>query len=78
MTGQKRSGLSSGTESPIAAERLLLKMELYVILGLTRGASVNEIKRAYRRLARKYHPDINPGDRAAEEHFKGISEAYDV
>ena len=53
-------------------------MELYVILGLLRGASVNEIKRAYRRLARKYHPDINPGDHAAEEHFKGISEAYDV
>jgi molecular chaperone DnaJ len=53
-------------------------MELYVILGLPQGASVIEIKKAYRRLARKYHPDINPGDYAAEEHFKGISEAYDV
>ncbi len=53
-------------------------MELYVILGLPQAASVSEIKRAYRRLARKYHPDINPGDRAAVEHFKGISEAYDV
>src|SRR5262249_50669582 len=43
-----------------------------------RAASVNDIKRAFRRLARKYHPDINPGDGRAEEHFKRITEAYDI
>lgn len=52
--------------------------DLYVILGISDGASVGEIKRAYRKLARRYHPDINPGDRAAEELFKHIAEAYEV
>ncbi len=51
---------------------------LYVILGLNQGVTVSEIKKAYRRLARRFHPDINPGDRAAEDRFKGISEAYEV
>ena len=51
---------------------------LYVILGLNQGVSVSDIKKAYRRLARRFHPDINPGDRAAEDRFKGISEAYEV
>jgi molecular chaperone DnaJ len=50
----------------------------YVILGLEPGASPAEIKRAYRRLARRYHPGINPGDRAAEAMFGRISEAYDT
>lgn len=53
-------------------------MDLYILLGLERGASVNDIKRAYRRLARKYHPDINPGDRAAAAHFRQIAEAYET
>jgi molecular chaperone DnaJ len=52
--------------------------DLYVILEVGRTASVNDIKRAFRKLARRYHPDINPGDRQAEEHFKRITEAYDV
>src|SRR5262249_12043005 len=52
--------------------------DLYIILDLTQKASVNEIKRAFRKLARRYHPDINPGDRGAEERFKRISEAYEV
>ena len=51
---------------------------LYVILGLNQGVSVSDIKKAYRRLARRFHPDINPGDWAAEDRFKGISEAYEV
>src|SRR5262245_33990768 len=51
-------------------------MDFYVILGLERSASSADVKRAYRRLARKYHPDINPGDRAAERVFRQISEAY--
>jgi curved DNA-binding protein len=50
----------------------------YDILGIKKGASEKEIKSAYRRLARKNHPDMNPGDKAAEERFKEISEAYEV
>ncbi len=53
-------------------------MDLYVILGLTHGASDAEIKRAYRRLARRFHPDINPGDGAAEVRFRQILEAYET
>src|SRR2546428_9298181 len=52
--------------------------DLYLILQVVRTASVGEIKRAFRKLARRYHPDINPGDRDAEEHFKRITEAYDI
>ncbi len=50
----------------------------YEILGVPKNASTEEIKRAYRRLARKYHPDLNPNDKVAEEKFKDISEAYEV
>src|SRR5688572_15359985 len=53
-------------------------MDLYVVLGLTDGASESEIKRAYRRLARRYHPDINPGDRTAEARFRQILSAYET
>lgn len=56
----------------------MAKREYYDILGLRRGASEQEVKRAYRKLARKYHPDVNPGDKAAEAKFKEISEAYEV
>ncbi len=52
--------------------------DYYAILGVARTATVEEIKRAYRRLALKYHPDRNPGDKAAEEKFKEITEAYEV
>jgi curved DNA-binding protein len=50
----------------------------YELLGITRDASPDEIKQAFRRLARKYHPDLNPGDKAAEDKFKDISEAYEI
>lgn len=52
--------------------------ELYKTLGVAKNASEDEIKKAYRKLARKYHPDRNPGDEKAEEKFKEISAAYDV
>src|SRR5215207_8760569 len=54
------------------------KQDYYEILGIKRDAKPEEIKKAYRRLARKYHPDVNPGDKAAEERFKLMSEAHDV
>jgi len=53
-------------------------MDLYVILGIPRGATLGDIKRAYKRLARKYHPDINPGDRMAAAQFRQIAEAYET
>ncbi len=52
--------------------------DYYQILGVNRNASEKEIKQAYRRLARKHHPDLNPGDKAAEEKFKEINAAYEV
>ena len=53
-------------------------MDLYVVLGLQHGASESDIKRAYRRLARRFHPDINPGDRMAEARFRQILDAYET
>jgi molecular chaperone DnaJ len=53
-------------------------MDFYLILEIGRSASESDIRKAFRKLARRYHPDINPGDRAAEERFKVISEAYDI
>src|SRR5580765_4715067 len=53
-------------------------MDLYIVLGLERGASVSDIKRAYKRLARRFHPDINPGDRMAAAQFRQIAEAYET
>src|SRR5471030_66517 len=50
----------------------------YSVLGVDRKASAEDIKKAYRKLARQYHPDRNPGDAKAEERFKEISEAHDV
>ena len=52
--------------------------DYYKILGVSRGASEREIKQAYRRLARQYHPDVNPGDKSAEARFKQINEAFEV
>ena len=54
------------------------KRDYYEVLGLSKGAEDKEIKRAYRKLAKKYHPDTNPGDKEAEKKFKEVTEAYSV
>jgi molecular chaperone DnaJ len=56
----------------------MAKKDYYEVLGIKKDAKADEIKKAYRRLARKYHPDVNPNDKTAEEKFKEVQEAYDV
>lgn len=55
-----------------------LEKDYYAVLGVPKNATSEDIKKAYRKLARQYHPDANPGDKKAEEKFKAVSEAYDV
>src|SRR5215510_10702283 len=52
--------------------------DLYELLGVKSDAKPEEIKKAYRRLARKYHPDVNPGDKSSEEKFKEVSAAFEI
>ena len=56
----------------------MAERSLYDILGVSKTATADELKKAYRKLARKHHPDVNPGDPKAEERFKEVSAAYDV
>src|ERR1700735_3047828 len=54
------------------------KQDYYETLGVSKKTPLKEIRQAYRKLARKFHPDLNPGDKSAEEKFKQVQEAYDV
>src|SRR5881397_301964 len=75
-----RFGIRDPLCNPICNQQseLCNLMDLYVILGLERGATLADVKRAYKRLARRFHPDINPGDRMAAAQFRKISEAYET
>src|ERR1051326_2170940 len=88
---RKRSNAASPARSASAKARRLKsrarshqgitmagREDLYIVLQVGRSASENDIKRAFRKLARRFHPDINPGDQRAEERFKRITEAYDI
>src|SRR3954465_13915601 len=55
-----------------------LEKDYYAVLGVPKTATAEEIKKAYRKLARQHHPDANPGNKESEEKFKSVSEAYDV
>src|SRR3974377_1565588 len=56
----------------------MARRDLYAVLGVSKSASDAEIKKGYRRLARKYHPDVNPGDASAKKKFQEIASAYEV
>src|SRR5262245_34456912 len=60
------------------AARNMAKRDYYEVLGVSKGASEADLKKAYRRLARKLHPDVNPGDKAAQKRFQEVQEAYEV
>src|SRR5271156_3924794 len=65
-------------EFPKSRLRTPMARDLYEVLGVGKSASADEIKKAYRKLARQFHPDRNPGDKQAETKFKEVQEAYDV
>src|ERR671917_1480364 len=62
----------------MAPQREWFEKDYYRVLGVSETATPKDIKSAYRKLSRQYHPDANPGDKAAEERFKEVSAAYDV
>src|ERR1700727_3520049 len=81
--GPSTASLSaSRTETPLRWRTLAMatttKKDYYEILGVKKSASADDIRKAFRKLARKYHPDVNPGDKTAEDKFKSLSEANEV
>src|SRR5262245_9692221 len=79
VQGKARGGPRAchGCSTPYLAAVAPAK-DLYAVLGVSRDASEDEIRKAYRKLARKHHPDVNPDNKAAEDTFKEVSAAYDV
>src|SRR4249920_1429159 len=69
---------SRSRDSAMAPQREWFEKDYYSVLGVSQGATEKEITRAYRKLAKQYHPDANPGNREAEEKFKEVSAANDV
>ena len=57
---------------------MILKRDYYEVLGVNKNADAATIKKAYRKLAKKYHPDMNPGDKTAEQKFKEATDAYNI
>src|SRR5262245_12290194 len=79
MEGLVSARQGCGFKGNVSSARLAtMPRDYYEVLGVARNASDDEIKRAYRNLARQYHPDRNPGDKQAEVRFKEIQDAYDV
>src|SRR5262249_30275181 len=81
--GERGDGTGDGVVRPArvivaAAKESEVAQTLYETLGVAKNAPPDEIKKAYRKLARQYHPDANPGDASAEERFKEVQSAYDV
>src|ERR1700740_3570652 len=74
----RRISMSSCASSDWTSRRHMDFKDYYATLGVNKGATEKEIKQAFRKLARKHHPDVNPGDKAAESKFKEINEAYEV
>src|SRR5205823_13168042 len=77
-TGDPSRDGESGSEAKVNGSRAWFEKDFYKVLGVGENASADEIKRAYKKLARQYHPDKNPGNKDAEEKMKDISEANDV
>ncbi|MFM2151672.1 MAG: Molecular chaperone DnaJ, partial [Pseudomonadota bacterium] len=71
-------GVASGASTGAAGTEALAKRDYYEVLGVERSATEQQLKSAYRKLAMELHPDRNPGDKAAEEKFKEVGEAYEV
>src|SRR5690242_15036001 len=75
---QPRGSLNHAFRGTIRLAMATQTRDYYQVLGVARDATDEQIKTAYRKLARKHHPDLNPGDKAAEERFKELQVAYDV